>query len=244
MNSELVSTHVFLYYEDTGKYVIDELAKIYKGEIYLSLVDGNCSNDVLINYARHHFDIKIVYVENCGTDQYGFYHSFKFDDTNKPWIFYCHDKSNKKLNWLKDMLNTFTNIDDELLLREGVGIISSLKFKNKAISFEELLLEHTSTPYEHRKEIVQSMHTMIWLHELQRILLSKYELGEKNFKYPVFSSGNIFLIRKPILEKSHGCVHENHFNKGVYRTDGEVEHGLERFYYYVSNCMRYNNIFI
>lgn len=244
MNPDQVSTHVFLYYEETGKYVLEQLSKLYSGKIFLSLVDNNCSNEILIQYAKSYFDVDIIYVDNCGTDQYGFYHSFQFDKTDKPWIFYCHDKHPSKIDWLKDMMETYNTISEDLLNDTKIGSISSLKHKQKVVSFEKLLLEHSNVEYCHRKDVVESMHSLIWLHELERILLSKYELGDKNFKYPTFSAGNIFLFRKQIIEKSHGCVCEEFFNKGVYRTDGEVEHGLERFYYYVSNCMKFNNIFI
>lgn len=244
MNSDLVSTHVFLYYESSGKYLIEELSKIYNGEIYLSLVNGNCSNDVLVHYAKQHFDIKLVYVDNCGTDQYGFFHSFKFDNANKPWVFYCHDKHPSKLDWLQTMISTFENIEDRVLLDKKLGIISSIKYKNRVLPFDKILLEYINLDYSQRKDVVQCMHTLVWLNELQRILITKHNIGNKEYRYPTFSAGNIFLIRKEILEKSHDCIHEEFFNKGIYRTDGEVEHGMERFYYYVSQCMNFNNLFI
>lgn len=244
MNSSNVSTHVFLFYESSGKYLLDELSKIYSGEIYLSLVYGNCANNILLEYAKQHFNIQLVYVDNYGTDQYGFYQSFKLDKSNKPWIFYCHDKHPSKIDWLSNMITTFVDLDERLLDDEKIGIISSAKYKNKVLPFEKLLLEYINVDYCHRKDIVESMHTLIWLHELERILLSKYNLGKKEFKYPMFSAGNVFLIRKEIVEKSHGCVYDEFFNKNIYRADGEVEHGMERFYYYVSSCMNFHNLFI
>lgn len=245
MNTNLVSTHIFLYYESTGKYLLDNVAKFYKGPIFLSLVENNCSNDILLNYAKSLFDeIGLIYVENCGTDQYGFYHSFQHDDRKTDWIFYCHDKHPTKKNWLTEMIKIYEHVDESLLLEPKNGTISSLKHKQVQKSFETMLLNYASIDYRHRKDIVQSMHTLIWLHELERILLSKHSLGDKDFKYPTFSAGNTFLARRGIIEKSHSCIYEEFFNKGIYRTDGEVEHGLERFYFYVSNCMGYENIFI
>lgn len=244
MNKDNISVHVFLYYESSGKYVIDRLSKIYSGDIYLSLVEDNCSNDILKNYAQQYFNVKLLYIDNYGTDQYGFYNTFKFDDTNKPWIFYCHDKHPSKMDWLIDMMTTFDNMDETILNYDKVGMIASTKHKNIVPSFEHILLTHSMDNYEHRKNVVETMHTLIWLHELERILLAKYNIGDKNFKYPTYSGGNVFLIRRPVLEKAHGCIYSNYFNKNTYRADGEVEHGLERFYFYVSSCMGYNNIFI
>jgi hypothetical protein len=236
--------HMFLYYESTGKYVIDTVSKFYKGPIFLSLVENNCHNDVLVNYAKYNFpDIKLLYSDNYGTDQYGFYQTLKHDDSKTPWVFYCHDKHPSKEGWLKDCLEPFIGLNQDVFGKD-VGIISSLKYKRSQLSFEQLLEDYAYVDYQYRKDIVESMHTLVWLHELERILLSKYKLGAKEFKHPVFSAGNILLIRRNILNKTHGCVYEQFFNKGIYRTDGEVEHGLERFYFYVSQCMGYNNLFI
>lgn len=243
MNSQLISTHVFLYYDQSGKYVLDELSKIYSGKIYLSLVHGNPNNDKLLKFATQKFNVELVYVDDYGTDQYGFYHSFQLDKQEKPWIFYCHDKSQNKMDWLQDIIKPFHDLDNELLLKDNIGIISSQKYKYTTIPPDALIAQYANIAYENRKNLIQSMHTLIWLHELEKILWLKYELGEKDIKYPVFSAGNIFLIRRSVLEKAHGCIYENYFNKG-YRSDGEVEHGMERFYYYVSTCMKYNNIFI
>jgi len=244
MNSNKVSTHIFLYYESTGKYVLDTIAKFYSGPIYLSLVENNCSNDILINYSRHLFDeTKVLYVENCGTDQYGFYHIFKHDQSQTPWVFYAHDKHPSKLDWLSGLLEIYTNFNVDNI-PQNIGIVSSKGYKANQPSFEELLLEYSNSAYNHRKDVVQSMHTLIWLHELERLLLAKHNLGNKDFKCPTFSAGNIFLIRRGVVEKSHSCVYDEFFNKGVYRTDGEVEHGLERFYFYVSQCLGYENLFI
>lgn len=245
MNSQEVTSHIFLYYEDTGKYVLDTVSKFYKGPIYLSLVENNCANNILINYARYSFDdVRILYVEDHGTDQYGFYHTLKLDDTNTPWVFYCHDKHPSKIDWLKELLNIYDSMDESSFGIQTVGLISSKKNKNKVSSFEELLFEYSNIDYKYRKNIVQCMHTLIWLHELERILYTKHNIGDKNFKCPNFSAGNIFLIRREILNKVHDCVYEEFFNKGVYRTDGEIGHGLERFYFYVSQSMGYTNLFI
>lgn len=245
MNSNLVSAHMFLYYGETGEYVLDTVSKFYNGSLYLSLVENNSNNDFFLNIAKEKFeDIRVVYVSNCDTDQYGFYNSFKHDFEKTPWIFYCHDKHPNKRGWLQQMLSVYKDVSEDILTQHNNGIISSEKYKRQQPSFEELLSTYASYSYEYRKEIVQSMHTLIWLHELEKILLSKYDIGNKDFKCPTFSAGNTFLIRRDVVEKSHGCVYEKFFNHGIYRTDGEVEHGLERFYFYVSQCLGYENIYI
>lgn len=245
MKNDQVSAHAFLYYESTSKYVLDTISQIHNGPLYLSLVDGNCSNDAIITYARSNFDITyIVYVENCGTDQYGFFHSLKLDENNTPWIFYCHDKHPSKQDWLNDLLSIYHNFDENLLSDPNTGMISSLKHKHKTSNYEELLEIGKKCHYQFRKEIVQSMHTLIWLNELTRILVEKDNLYKKESKYPYFSSGNIYLIRRDIALKAHECLYDQFFNRNAYRTDGDIGHGLERFYFYVSECLGYNNIFI
>lgn len=245
LDSNLVSAHIFLYYKTTGQYLLEKIAQSYNGPIYLSLVDGNEHNDYFLEIAKNSFnDTKVIYVDDYGTDQYGFYSTFIYDFTKKPWILYCHDKNPSKKTWLEDALNIFDKITDKQLADRKIGIISSSKYRRTQPSFDDLLTTYKGLTYSLRKDIVQAMHTLVWLHELERILLSKYNLGNKDFKCPIFSAGNIFLIRRDIVNRSHGCVYEEFFNRGVYRTDGEVEHGLERFYFYVSQCLGYENIFI
>lgn len=244
MNNNLVSTHVFLYYGDTGIDLLEELSKHYTGKIYLSLVIDNKHNKKLLEYARKIFDIDLTYVQNAGTDQYGFFQSLKKDFSEKPWIFFCHDKHLDKRGWMLDLIDVLTNVDNDYLNNQRCGMISSHKYLNKVESMNDLLLNYGNMPFEHRKGLVQCMHTIIWLKELQRILLEKFELIKEESIYPRFCSGNIFLARKDIAQTTHSCIYDSFFNKNVYRTDGEVAHALERFYFYVSECMGYHNIFI
>ena len=53
----------------------------------------------------------------------------------------------------------------------------------------------------------------------------------------------MFLARRPVVKMSHQCVHESFF-EDYYRPDGNVEHAMERFYFYVSECLKYKNVFI
>lgn len=239
------SAHIFLYYESIGIEVLNKIKLVYNGPIFLSLINNNCANDIFINLAKTLFpEIYISYIDNYGTDQYGFYTSFKHDKLDTSWILYCHDKHENKRTWLFNLINIFENINNSLLSNTSYGIISSSHHKMKQPSFEEILTILNDLPYEFRKNTVEHMHTLVWLYELQRIYLSKYGSGDKENKHPTFTAGNIFLIRRNIVEHAHSCVHDNFFNKNVYRSDGEVGHGLERFYYYVSKCMKYDNLFI
>jgi hypothetical protein len=244
MNTNLVSTHVFLYYEDTGISLLEELSKYYKGKIYLSLILNNKNNKHLLEYARKIFDIDLTYVENAGTDQYGFFHSMNKDFSQKPWIFFCHDKHPDKKLWMLDLVSILGNIEENYLLNNKCGMISCVKHINQVLSINDFINKYGNMAFEDRKGLVQSIHTIIWLKELQRILLEKFELIKEESLYPKFCSGNIFLARKNIIKKTHECIYESFFNKNVYRSDGEMAHALERFYFYVSECMGYHNLFI
>lgn len=244
MNSKDITAHIFVTYPDTGKHLLDRISKIYTGKsIFLSLINGNSANESLIDTAKQYYDVNLIYVDNAGTDQYGFYHSFKYDNLDTNWIFYCHDKHSSKISWLDDMIDAFENIPDELLEYDRNGIISAKKHEQKISSFDDLLSIASAIDLRHTKNIVEAMHTLIWYLQLQRILSIKQELSNKEFKFTNFSAGNFFLIRRNILEKTHSCIYEDFFNKGVYRLDGEIGHGMERFYFYVSKCLGYENIF-
>lgn len=244
MNKSNVSAHIFLYYIDTGIDVLNKLKEMYNGYIYLSLVKDNPNNKALIKHAESLFDIDITYVQNGGSDQYGFFHSFKNEKNKKSWTLYLHDKHVTKKQWLSDLIDPLKNINNELLNAKTIGIISAQKHVHEVKPMNMILQNYGGIRFEHRRKIVESLHTVIWLKELQRILLEKYGLINEDHIYPNFSAGNIFVAKTEVIEKAHGCIYEEFFNKNTYREDGEVAHGLERFYFYVSKCLNYNNLFI
>lgn len=244
INKDLVSVHVFLYYEDVGIELLEKIKEIYNGHIYLSLVKNNSSNKALIKHSQQLFDTHITYVDNGGNDQYGFFHTFKEEKEKKLWTLYVHDKHSNKKQWLFELLEPFKKVNKDLLNNKSIGIISSIKHKNKVEPMNVILQKNGSIEFQYRKNIVQNLHTIIWLKELQRILLEKYELINEENIHPTFCSGNVFLAKTDVIEKAQGCVYEDFFNVNAYRTDGEVGHGLERFYFYVSKCLNYNNLFI
>lgn len=237
------SVHVFTYYDDTGKFVLNRLKEFYSGPIYLSLVNGNKNNDSLLTEANSLFDVLVTYIDNYGTDQAGFYNTFKKDNLKTPWILYLHDKSNDKKSWLEDLINPLKDVNTQTLYNENIGIISAAAHKHQTYSINELLKMYGNIDFQYRKNLVQSMCTTLWLKELQRILLEKHNIFNEKMLFPPFCAGNIFFCRREIIQKAHDCVCENFFNIG-YKSDGEVEHGLERFYFYVSMCMNYHNLFI
>jgi hypothetical protein len=244
------SVHLHLYYEDAGSYLLKKLSKIWNGKIYLSLVHNNCANDILLSLANSIFsDIDIVYVDNKGTDQYGFLHSFKLNNEDTKWILYWHDKHLSKKQWLDDLTDLFCideNIQEIKRYTNDIsscGIISSAKCRNKALSFHQIAELSPYMAIEYRQNIVRSYHAIIWLKELQYLFKQRYNLYDENEIYPEFSAGTVFLARRDIVAKAHSVVHDNYF-EDCYRADGDVGHALERFYHYVSKCLGYTNKFI
>ena len=53
----------------------------------------------------------------------------------------------------------------------------------------------------------------------------------------------MFIIDSDIVDIAHSVIHPTFFPT-AYREDGDMPHALERFYYYVSLCMKRKNIFI
>jgi hypothetical protein len=243
MKSNNISTHVFIYYLDEGIWLLNKLKEFYSGHIFLSLIENTPHNDQLLSLAKNLFDVSLTYVPNKGTDQIGFYKTFQKDNTNKEWILYLHDKGAEKQTWLQELIEPLTNIKPHILSNQDIGIISSIAHKQKTYAINTLVENYGSMDYKFRKALVESMHTTIWLKELQRILLQKNKLINEDSLYPEFCAGNVFLARRQIVEKVHDCVYEDFFNDG-YRKDGEIGHGLERFYFYVSECMGYKNLYI
>lgn len=243
-----IQTHAFFWYKDTSSYVLHKLANAGVSQLNMSLEDGNKNNKHIIRTAKQMISqVRYVKARPCGSDQLGFYCSFmKHNQKKKPWVLYCHDKSSNKIDWINSILDPIlTNDIDEMLDNPDIGIISSScpKYVHATQSEEDLIKIDKKTFFQFKRGIVESRHTLTWLRELQYILFKRHELVDKenlNFK---FTAGNMFLIRANVLETAHSCVHSNFFPNN-YRPDGDIAHALERFYYYVSICMKYKNEFI
>lgn len=245
------SVHIHLYYEDMGIYLLKKLSKIWNGHVYISLVKNNCANNVLINLADSLFSsVDITLTDNKGNDQYGFFKSFQKNNEDTKWILYWHDKSLHKKEWLDNLTDVFIDETNTKIIEKYTndvsksGIISSAKYRSKTQSSENLIRNFAYTiNFSNRQKLVRSLQTLVWLKELQFLFKVKYDLFNKENDYPFFTAGTVFLIKRDIIEKVHSIIHDNFF-EDFYREDGDVGHALERFYFYASKCMGYNNNFI
>lgn len=244
-----LSVYMHLFYKDPSIYLIEKVASEYEGDVCISLNDTGKDNDEIISFAEERFkDVKCVTVKNKGNDQYGFFKAFQEYPCTKEWTFYCHDKTIKRIDWLDKILEPiFSNEEkiNDFLCSEKAGIISSGdgEYYNKMMTEEDLTELSKSRNFDSRLKIIQARHTLTWYRELQYILLTNTGFIDTENLNPFFTAGNMFIARTPIINMAHSCIHESYF-ENYYREDGNVEHALERFYFYLSLCMKYKNIFI
>lgn len=250
INSQICSLHLHLWYEDASLHILKKLSKVWDDVVYISLIKDSCTNELILKYAQDCFkEIRWVEVDNKGTDQYGFLFSHQMNgEKYKPWTLYVHDKSADKREWLDDMIEVFVEEKYEKVLRKHmldkkVGIIGAESRKQKLLDSEELIEKTKYLAFQNRGIFVGSVGTLAWLRELQNIFYNKKGIVKEECINPEFVAGTVFMARKSIIDNAHSCVHKNFFYNG-YRPDGEVEHALERFYFYVSQAMGYKNIFI
>lgn len=248
LNKELLSVHVHLMYKEPSKYILDLLQEVWDGNIYLSLIEGNKHNKFILSCAQERFKTVLVkYLENKGTDQYGFFHSYKINNEETPWIMYIHDKHISKIDWLDEILLPIlqNNTINPLLLDSTTGMIASGHKKwVLSVENEEQLTEKSKTmPFHLKQWIVRSRHTLTWFRELQYILVQKTGFICVEDINPKFTAGNIFVARRSIIDTVMSCVHQDFFEND-YRADGDVEHAMERFYFYVARCLNYDIKFI
>lgn len=250
IDKKLCSVHMHLYYKDVSIYLLDRLSKVWNDTIYVSIIKDSPDNKDILSYAQKLFkETRWIEVSNKGTDQYGFFLSNKMNEEfHKPWTLYIHDKHSDKIEWLTELVDVFfedeyQTIIDQYINSKKTGIIGAEKHKVKLSDYDKLLSDHANTPFKYRNHFVKSVGTLAWMRELQNIFYNKTRIVKDELLNPYFIAGNIFMIRKNILDQTHACIDEGFFEDG-YRTDGEVEHAMERFYHYVSECMGYNNIFI
>lgn len=246
MNTNNTSVYIHLYYDNIGIFLLNKLKEIWDGEIFLSLVKDNKPNDIIVETANNLFKkVNITLVDNKGTDQIGFFASFKYNKNNtKDWILYWHDKGEDKLLWLNNLIEIFDikrNIIQNLMQDKNVGIISSEKHKTKILLNEDLEKKIEKVPLFNRIGLIREFQTVVWLLELQ--YLFNYYNKKRIIMNQDFCAGTVFLIRSDIVDSIHKCISSNYF-ENFYRPDGDIGHALERFYYYGSECMGYKNVFI
>jgi hypothetical protein len=125
-----------------------------------------------------------------------------------------------------------------------VGIIACEATNEQMLSYKELESSHAcgfggkdfkdmsdDEKGEYRLQVVRSLHTVTWFDELVCHLRHVRGLGYP-LVYPPFAGGNMFLATRDIIKTTHSAVLDSHFQEG-YQPDGEVEHAMERLYYYV-----------
>jgi len=248
LNDKLISIHVHLMYKEPAKYILDLLSEVWNKHIYLSLIDGNKHNSEILKHAQTKFaDIRVKYIKNKGNDQYGFYHTFKLNEEETPWILYLHDKHLSKIDWLDEIMLPILHYQDvnPMLEDENVGIIcsGSEKYVHKVNTEEQLTDLSKNMAFHFKHFVVKARHTLTWFRELQYILVKKTGFIDMENINPLFAAGTIFIARRKVVELLMSCIHEDFFEDG-YRTDGEVEHAMERFYYYVAHCLKYKINFL
>tara|TARA_B100000902_G_C27298455_1_gene911404 strand:+ start:1796 stop:2578 length:783 start_codon:yes stop_codon:yes gene_type:complete len=239
-----LAVFLHLYYKIPSMYLIDKLAKFWDGDVYVSMNEDGKFNSEIKEYLEKKFSrVHIVYVENKGNDIFGFYNSFSQYDVDKEWILYLHDKHLSKLDWLDSMVDPILcdeNIRkvNKIICSNGTkaGIICSEQNKQKLDNEEHLIEVDKNTHFQDKWRIVQSRATLLWLRELQYILSSHFGYIKKDDLTFDFMGGTVFFIRNNTLKLSHACVHSDYFIN-FYKPDGEVQHAIERFYFYVNICL-------
>lgn len=247
-DEKLMSCHAHLFYLEPAIYLLDKIYDKYRSEIYISLNEDGEDNQKILDYAKSIFKkVDVVITPNYGTDQYGFFNSFPRNKEKKEWLLYVHDKVIHRIDWLDSIVDPLLSHDEKKMQEamSGIdyGIISTLNWK------QEILTEKTITEMCKKKNmdtrlaLVQARHTMAWYRELQYILLSNTGFICKENINPDFTAGNIFIARHKIVKLAHSCLRDNFF-EGRYRNDGNVEHALERFYFYIPYCMNYEVLYV
>lgn len=240
-----------LYYKIPSKYLIDKLSDVWDGEVHVSMIEEGRHNEYIAEYLRTKFSkVHIVYVANKGNDIYGFFNCFRQYETDKKWILYLHDKHLSKLDWLDD-------ITDPILCQENLkkvsniinsektkcGIICSQKYKKKLDDEERLIEVDKHTEPQRKGEIVKARQTLLWLRELQYLLSAQFGYVKKDDLTFDFMAGTVFFIQSEVVKLAHRCVYKEYFID-AYKNDGEVQHAIERFYFYVNLCLNLTTLYL
>lgn len=245
MNNYSLILHLFYY--NSSKYLIDKISKFYPKEnkIYISLVKNREDNIKILDYLTKYFSNIVVNEErNTGTDQYGLYKLFdKYEQEFSDWILYFHDKHEEKLHWIDDLVDPFVLNKDSLsnILNDsnyGMIVSNNKQYYKKLLTEEQLSSLMRFVIKKEKITILRSLQTTSWVRILQSILQKETGLNDEKNLYFDFVAGNMFGIRKSILKLSLSCIHEDFFEND-YRQDGDIGHGLERFYFYVNSCLKY-----
>lgn len=246
LDNQTFSVHLHLYYKDSSILLLNKISKAWNGKVYISLVSGNENNDNIVCVAKSLFsDVVVIENENRANDQYGFYKSFQQNNDNTEWIFYAHDKHKSKIEWMNNLLDPIVDQTESvncLAKNNEIGLIASKcdRYITETLQEERLNMYSDTCKPDERLKIILSRHTLMWLRELQAELVRQNNLESIHDPRSLwFVAGNIFIMRREILKKCHSCVHENFFDK-YYKPDGDIGHGLERFYFYAPLCFDFH----
>ncbi len=239
-----IAVFLHLYYKIPSKYLIDKLHKFWDGDVYVSMLKGGINNEEIKDYLKSKFKrVHLLEVENKGNDIFGFYQCYRQYEPEKEWILYLHDKHMSKLDWLDDIVDPILSnetIDsvNKILCNNDTkyGIICSESYKRKLDDEEALIEVDKQTPLELKHKIVTARATLLWLRELQYILSSVFGYIKKNDLTFDFMAGTVFFAKQNVIKLSHSCVCQEYFIN-FYKPDGEVQHAIERFYFYVNLCL-------
>lgn len=248
LNKELIQVHMHLFYEQPSIYLMNKVAAKWDGRVNISLNDDGDGNEAIVRHAKELFpEVRTTITPNLGNDQIGFKKSvIENKETDKEWILYVHDKSQDKQDWVDDIVDPIINQEEtveKLIKEDEYGIISAAKRSSKIFDEDYLIELSKRCRMDEKQAVVGSRHTLVWLRELQYILYDIHGFIDKRNINFQFTAGTMFLIHEDIVALAHDCIHEKYFEK-QYRPDGKVEHALERFYYYVSACLRRKIMFI
>ena len=233
-----------LFYEKPSMYLLDKVSQFYHGDtVYISIVEDAPQNVNIIRYAKKYFKNIITSVQpNRANDQYGLYTLFtKYENDLNKWVFYFHDKHESKLDWIDDLIDPFIQNKDVLHDLQNVGMITSdhIKYQMKITNEEDIVKMFEDIPKRNRITAVRSKHTLAWIRELQYILYKETGIIDEEKMNFEFVAGNMFCAKKSVIKLALSCV-EDEFFESSYRPDGDVGHGLERFYFYVNLCLKYD----
>jgi len=240
-----------LYYKVPSFYLIDKLSTVWSGCVNVSMNSEGFYNEEIADYLRSKFErVNILYVENMGSDIYGFYNCYRQYESEKKWIMYLHDKHVSKLDWLDEIVDPIVSKDNlgkiiNIINNDSskYGMICCEKHKRKLDDEEYLVELDKNTPVPEKGRIVRSRQTLLWLRELQYILSSNFGYIKKDNLNFDFMGGNIFIARNEVINISHRCIYPEFFGK-YYKEDGEVQHAIERFYFYTNLCLDKDTLYL
>ena len=257
-NLDKFSTHIHLSYREPAQELLILLSKVWRGRlIHLSLNNGGEDNEEILRFAEKLFEVKTTFVENMGTDQWGFRNSLIDNEEDTENILYLHDK--KDIPWMVRACHPLLESSCKAfaLMEDGeIGLVGSNYVRQKILTYEEVLDHHQPHTIMDRNrgvwdlykangaQIVRSLTTLGWYQILARDLGNAFNIGTHANIFDIFfPAGTIFMAKRQLVHMAHACASNSYFESG-YMNDGKVEHALERFYGYVCKSLNLRDVYI